>query len=378
VTLADARLPDDDLDAPSPLLEVKKVLAGMSTARLAFQPVADLDHGEVVGYEALARFGSGTHRSPGPYFYAADQLDVRDPLEALLVQTALDARPTAPEGCWIALNVTPTLLLGGATWSVLTSAGDLTGVVIELTEHAPVNNLPRLRRRLDTLRDCGAVFALDDVGAGWSGLQQVVELRPEIVKIDRSLVQNLHENPSRRAITELLHTFTQKVGGRLLAEGVEQLAELTSLIELDVHLAQGWLLGRPQFGWPGIPAAASSLLEAGSRAERQVGGLAVPTPSVRSVAAVGFLGETLPRAAILLDEDHRLQALWLRNPASGGPSGWVHEATTIRASTPNQQALRDAMQRPAANRFDPLVCVDGDGDVIGLIHVEELIAAVTG
>jgi EAL domain-containing protein (putative c-di-GMP-specific phosphodiesterase class I) len=376
VTLLDARLSVDD-GAPSPALEVKKILAGMSPVRLAWQPIADLDHGQVVGYEALARFGNG-HRSPTPYFEAADALDVRDPLEAVLVQAALESRGEAPRGCFLAVNITPAFLAGGPTWSTLTAVGDLTGVVLELTEHAPMLNLTRMRRRLDTLRERGATFALDDVGAGWSGLQQVVELRPEVVKIDRSLVQGLHENPSRRAVAELLHTFTQRVGGQLLAEGVEQLAELTTLIELDVHLAQGWLLGRPQFGWSGIPAGASSLLEAGSRAERHVGGLAVPAAHVTSVAAVGFLGEKLPRAAILLDKAKSVKALWLRNPNAAGPSGWVRDATTIRASTPTQQALKEALARPDASRYDPLVCVDGTGDVLGLIDIRELITAVTG
>jgi EAL domain-containing protein (putative c-di-GMP-specific phosphodiesterase class I) len=355
-------------------LELKKVLAGMREVRLALQPVVELDHGEVVGYEALARFGPG-HRSPGPFFAAADELQRRPELEALLDQQALDLRADVPAGRFLAVNVSPALLAAGPVWSALAAAGDLDGLVIELTEHTPVDNLSRLRRRLDTLRSSGAVLALDDVGAGWSGLQQVVDLRPDIVKLDRSLVARLHEDPARHAVAELLGAFTEKVGGQLLAEGVERIEELTSLLELNVHLAQGWLLGRPQFGWPEIPAATSALLAAGTRAERQVGSLAVPVDAVPNVAAVGFLGAELPIAALLTDPTGAVTALWVRNQSAAGPSGWARPATTLLATTPLARALRQAMARPPAERFDPLVCVDGVV-VLGLVHLDALVCAL--
>jgi EAL domain-containing protein (putative c-di-GMP-specific phosphodiesterase class I) len=201
-------------------LDVKKVLAGMADVRLAFQPVVDLSRGSVVGYEALARFSG--KRGPGPWFAAADESGRRADLESLLLQQALDARAAAPPSTFVAANVSPRLVLDGPVWSTLVAAGDLTGLVLELTEHEYVQNLPRLRRRLDTVREHGGVLALDDVGAGWSGLRQVVELRPEIVKIDRSLVSRLHKDPARAAVAELLGAFTERVGGTLLAEGVEQ------------------------------------------------------------------------------------------------------------------------------------------------------------
>lgn len=355
-------------------LEVKKVLAGMREVRLALQPVVELDHGEVVGYEALARFGAG-HRSPGPYFAAADELDRRPELEALLVQHALDLRDDVPAGRFLAVNVSPALLASGPVWTTLAGAGGLDGVVLELTEHTPVDNLSRLRRRLDTLRAAGAVLALDDVGAGWSGLQQVVDLRPDIVKLDRSLVAKLHEDPARHAVAELLGAFTEKVGGQLLAEGVERIEELASLLELNVHLAQGWLLGRPQFGWPEIPAATSALLTAGTRAERQVGSLAVPVDAVPHVAAVGFLADELPVAALLTDGTGAVTGLWVRNQSAGGPSGWVRPATVVEATSPLPRALRQAMTRPPAERFDPLVCEE-HGVVVGLVHLDALVCAL--
>jgi EAL domain-containing protein (putative c-di-GMP-specific phosphodiesterase class I) len=364
--------PDEPVDH---VLDVKKVLAGMAEARLAYQPVVDLDGGGVVGYEALARFGTG-HRSPGPWFAAARQLGRGAELEALIVQQALEARPAVPAGCYLAVNVSPGLLLGGPVWSALTAAGDLTGLVVELTEHEHVENLARLRRRLDAVRSAGAVLALDDVGAGWSGLQQVVELRPEIVKIDRSLVARLHEDPARRAVAELLRAFTERVGGTLLAEGVEQLDELSALLHLDVHLGQGYLLGRPQFGWPSVQPEAASMLAAHSRAERQVASLVVPAPSAPNVAAIGFLAEDLPDVALVLGAGRRVERLWVRNAATLHPSGWTRPVTAVSATTTLRAALSRAMEREPAHRLDPLLCTADDGSVLGVVTVDALVSAL--
>jgi hypothetical protein len=220
------------------------------------------------------------------------------------------------------------------------------------------------------------VLALDDVGAGWSGLRQVVELRPDIVKIDRSLVARLHEDPARAAVAELLSAFTERVGGALLAEGVEQLDELSALLELDVHLAQGYLLGRPQFGWPTVPAEAARMLATRSRQERQIGSLAVPVPSAPNLAAVGFLADHLPDVALLVDGSQAVHALWLRNTAETGPSGWARPATSLPASTTLRAALCRAMERDAPFRLDPVICTEPDGRVAGVVKLDDLISAL--
>jgi EAL domain-containing protein (putative c-di-GMP-specific phosphodiesterase class I) len=359
---------------PNHVLDVKKILAGIAEVRLAYQPVVDLDRGVVVGYEALARFGNG-HRIPGPWFAAADEIDRLADLESLIVEQVLEARASAPSDTFLAVNVSPRLLLGGPLWSTIVDAGDLTGLVIELTEHDHVDNLSRLRRRLDTVREAGGILALDDVGAGWSGLRQVVELRPDIVKIDRGLVARLHEDPARAAVTELLGAFTERVGGALLAEGVEQLDELSALLRLDVHLGQGYLLGRPQFGWPTVPDEAAAMLSARSRAERQVGSLVVRIPSAPSVAAIGFLGADLPPMAFVVDRG-TVEGLWVRNDAGGSPSGWLRPVTAVSLTTTLKAALCRAMDRPEGQRLDPVVCTDASGMVAGVVTVDTLISAL--
>lgn len=358
---------------PDARLEVKKVLAGMAGVRLAYQPVVDLSRGTVVGYEALARFSNG-QRGPGPWFAAAEESGRRAELEALILQQVLDARASAPPSTFVAANVSPRLVLDGPVWETLVAAGDLGGLVLELTEHEYVQNLPRLRRRLDSVRERGGILALDDVGAGWSGLRQVVELRPEIVKIDRSLVSRLHKDPARAAVAELLGAFTERVGGTLLAEGVEQVQELTALLHLEVHLAQGYLLGRPQFGWSTVPTQVAALLATRSREERQVGSLACSVPVVSTVAAVGFLGVELPDVALVV-RNGSLHGVWVRNHCGGGPSGWLRPVTEVPDTTTVRAALCRAMERPLSHRMDPMACIDESGAVTGVLAVDALVRA---
>ncbi|MGB8650874.1 MAG: EAL domain-containing protein [Mycobacteriales bacterium] len=363
-------------DVVQPALEVKKVLAGMAAVRFAYQPIVDLDSGAVVGYEALARFGT-TLRSPVPYLAAADELGRRDELEALLLQQAIAERAQLPPHCFVAVNVTPGLLSSPAVWSALRGVPDLEGVVLELTEHSPVDNMAGLRRRVDALRECGALLALDDVGAGWSGLQQIAALRPDVVKLDRALVHGVHGDEVKHALAELLRDFTVKVGGRLLAEGIEREVDLELLASLGVHLAQGWLLGRPRLSWRDVPESTAQLLARPQvRQANDLSALVREVPVVTRPAALGFLPDGLPDHALLVDGERRVEAVWVRNLEQSGPSGWSRTPTVVTLGSDRAEVLRLAMARPGAARFDPLVVVDAEERVLGLVHLSDLVMAV--
>ncbi|MDT7538948.1 MAG: hypothetical protein QOI82_2533 [Actinomycetota bacterium] len=359
-------------------LEVKRVLAGMAAARLVYQPVIDLDRGEVAGYEALARFGDAGLRAPGPYLAAAEAAGRGADLEAHLLGQALAARDSVPAGCFLAVNISPGRLASPVVAALLRAAGDLNGLVLELTEHVPVDNLAALRRRIDGLRERGALLALDDTGAGWSGLRQVAELRPDIVKLDRSLVTDVDHDEVKQGLVELVGQFVSRLGSRLLVEGVERFGELDAVNRLGVPLAQGWLLGRPSLRWSELPAgvaAAITLRNAHSNARPQIGNQVDRTaPCVRHVATVGFLPGD-PADVVIVDARTRPQRLWVRNRESGEPTGWLHPVTTVVAGEQAHDVVARAMTRPAHTRFDPLVCVDEIGKYVGLVHVEHLVTA---
>jgi len=117
-------------------------------------------------------------------------------------------------------------------------------VVLEITEHAEIEDYPRLIAALDQVRH-RARLAVDDAGAGYAGLRHILELRPQFVKLDISLVRNVDNDPARQAMVIGMAHFATYVGCDLIAEGIETANELTTLKLLGVAFGQGYLLGRP-------------------------------------------------------------------------------------------------------------------------------------
>src|SRR3954451_9213056 len=237
------------------LPDCRPLLADPEDLSLVFQPIPDLAAATVAGYEALARFPGLT----GPYawFAAAAEAGVAAELEALAIHKALAAVPSLPPDTFLTVNVSPHLLGSAPVQAALATRDDLRRVVVELTEHPPVHDLAALRRQCDELRRRGALIALDDAGSGYSGLQQLAALRPQIVKLDRALVSDADTDPVRVALAEMLGEVARRIDAWLLAEGIETTAELAAFARLGVPLAQGWLLGLPSPGFAPLSAAAT-------------------------------------------------------------------------------------------------------------------------
>ena len=356
------------------------VLDGSVAHAIALQPIVDLQRGEVVGYEALARFGTGRNRLPGPWLtHARDSGDLAA-LEALLLRAALDQRHRLPSGTFLSVNVSPHLLASAKVRAVLRSAGDLSDVVLECTEHVEYGDLSILRRDITTLRNRGMRLALDDVGSGWSGLRQIAELAPDIVKVDRSLVSDVDLDPVKAALLELLADFTARLGGKLLAEGVERFEELDFAARLGVSLAQGFVLGRPTLrpNRPDDDLLTRVKFRAGMvRHQRRVAShLDVSAPVVMLGEATRYPRTGGPgRHTVLLDEQERPTHLY-EAPDGAHPEGRLVRVTTVLASDAATAGLRRAMTRPHSTRFDPMACVDKGGRYLGLVAVESLVRAV--
>jgi len=221
--------------------DVRRILRDEAVS-LAYQPIVDLKTSGVIAVEALARFPDQT--SPLAVLRAAEPLGLGAEVEALIVRKALGERFRVPDGVLLSINVAPARLLVDPVRSLVVDI-DLHGIVLELTEHAlppaPEHLLPLIAQ----LRAQGALIALDDAGAGYQGIQQVAELRPDWVKIDRSLVTGAANDPVRRASLQMFGRVTRRVGALAVAEGVETEEDLETLRELEIPLAQGYLLGAP-------------------------------------------------------------------------------------------------------------------------------------
>jgi diguanylate cyclase (GGDEF)-like protein len=240
-------------DAERQTAEITEILSTPGAIKPAFQPVVALTTGRVVGYEALARFPSSPPRPPSAWFARAAACGLGPELEAAAIRAALEPLGREP-GTHLAINVSPSALTSEAVQTVLPT--DLTDIVIELTEHEVFATDESFARELRELRDRGASIAIDDAGAGYAGLKQVMWVQPDIVKLDRDLIRAIHADPARMALVESFVRFAHRVGATVCAEGIESLDDLQALANLDVPWGQGIALGKPDPPWRPVPPTA--------------------------------------------------------------------------------------------------------------------------
>jgi EAL domain-containing protein (putative c-di-GMP-specific phosphodiesterase class I)/CheY-like chemotaxis protein len=232
-------------DEPTAMRERIHAVMDADEVRIAFQPVVDMTDGTVMSAEALARFPSDPFPGPAGWFSAALEVGVGKELELHCLLAALRLVPLRPPGTSIAVNASSELIVSGL---LETLPEDLpwSRVILELTEHTPVEDYAVLNDALAPLRARGMRVAVDDTGAGFAGLRHILDLHPDVIKIDMGITRGVDVDPSRAAITEMLVGFSRRLGLRLVAEGVETESERDTLVALGVRYGQGYLFGRPQ------------------------------------------------------------------------------------------------------------------------------------
>ncbi|WP_108665715.1 EAL domain-containing protein [Euzebya rosea] len=211
--------------------------------RMVFQPIMTVDEVTVVGVEALARISHDPRRPPDVWFDEAEAVGRGLELELAAVQVALAELTNMDEG-FMAINVSPGVARTTEFAAALRQV-DGSRIVVELTEHTRVHDEAVLQVELDDIRSRGVRLAVDDAGAGYAGLQRILGLSPDIVKLDVALIRGIDADPARRALATAFVAFTNEIGAMLIAEGIETDAELETLRALGVPWAQGYRLGRP-------------------------------------------------------------------------------------------------------------------------------------
>jgi EAL domain-containing protein (putative c-di-GMP-specific phosphodiesterase class I) len=223
--------------------QVEQLLDGRSMSVL-FQPIQDLRSRRVAGLEALCRFTVKPRRNPDIWFAMASAAGVGRQLQLLAVTKALDCLPAIPPDVFLALNLSPDAASSAEFRAILTHV-PADRLVIEVTEHAPVWDYSLLKRTLWNLKAEGVRLAIDDVGAGYASLLHVLELAPDFVKLDMSLIRNIDKDSARRALAGALASFAMEIGADVIAEGIQTEEEMRSLRSLDVRYGQGVFLGPP-------------------------------------------------------------------------------------------------------------------------------------
>jgi EAL domain-containing protein (putative c-di-GMP-specific phosphodiesterase class I) len=212
---------------------------------MVYQPIFHLADNTVVGYEALARFRPEPYRSPDLWIGEAGEVGLRTSLEIRLLETALEGLRLIPDDLYLSLNVCPDALLDGTVVELLAKQ-PLHRLMLEVTEHTSIVDYTVVATILEPLRQRGLRLAVDDAGAGYASFRHILKLKPDVIKLDRSMISNLDNDSGCCAMASALVRFAEQTGSKVIAEGVETDAELAVLRRLRVSKAQGFLFGMPQ------------------------------------------------------------------------------------------------------------------------------------
>ncbi|MFP5253487.1 MAG: EAL domain-containing protein [Actinomycetes bacterium] len=217
---------------------------------MALQPIVNLRGDRVSGYEALARFPGDIGWTPDRWFAEARAVDLGPELEVSALAAALRLLPRLPHGASLAVNVSAHALATSEDVVTLMSRHQPSRLILEVTEHERLVLDSITSDRLGRLRASGVRVAVDDAGSGYAGLEHILQVSPDVLKLDRSLVAGIDEDPARQAMCDAMVRFSARTGAMLVAEGVETKVQLKVLRQLGVRFAQGYLLGRPEIWGP--------------------------------------------------------------------------------------------------------------------------------
>lgn len=241
------RLADDDARASARASVADRIRKTVDEClvTMVLQPICELHDRRPVGFEALARFTMDPLSPPDRWFREAGEVGLLNDLERCTVGAALHTLPALARDVFLSVNVSPSALLDPALLDTILESGATERLVIEITEHAPVEHYETLGRALDVLRDAGVRVAIDDAGAGFASLRHILRLRPDLIKMDGELTRHVDTDRGQKALASALIAFARETGTSIVAEGLETSAQVSVLRSLGVELGQGFHLGRP-------------------------------------------------------------------------------------------------------------------------------------
>jgi EAL domain-containing protein (putative c-di-GMP-specific phosphodiesterase class I) len=217
-----------------------------------FQPIIDLQHGGIHGLEALSRGPAGTQQhSPINLFDAANETDLVFELDRHCRRQALLTARDLPPPHRLFINVVPASMYdpdfkGASLITLLEGLGlSPARIALEVSEKYAIKNYPLFVEAMETFKQLGFSIAVDDIGAGHSGLENIAHLNPRYLKFDMQLVRDIEKHPIKREMARALKTFADKMDSQIIAEGIETDAERQGCVELGLHYGQGYLLARP-------------------------------------------------------------------------------------------------------------------------------------
>ena len=378
----------------------------LDTGRLdvLYQPIANLGSGRIIGWEALSRGPEGGYfHSPFALFDFAEQVGGVFQLEKAYRERAVRDFGPVSEDRKIFINIHLQTLLdpdftAGETLRVLEGTGLRPGnVVFEVTERHAIRDFPLFQSTLKHYRDQGFKVAVDDVGAGYSGLWSMAEIVPDYIKLDFSLTRDIDTHPIKRGLVKTFLSFAENFDCEVIAKGIERETELTSLIAMGVHHGEGYCLGRPAnpkpelaLDWPEWSGSGKSLAKSACNipikglAESQPRKVSSDTPVFEVKRIIG--GESTISAVVVVERNrpvglimshHMDRALSSQYGMSLYYRRGVREIMdakplVVDEGTPVEQVARRAMGRDKGRIYDHII-LTGKGEVTGIVSVQRML-----
>jgi len=225
-------------------LEVR-FLVGLEKLFLVYQPIVDWKQKKIFAYEALMRSAEPSLPHPKALLDAAERLESTHTLSRRVRELAHQARETLPEEIHLFVNLHPSDLSDVSLFEAPPRPMNSSRIVYEVTERARLDEVADVRHKVEQLRQLGYQVAVDDIGAGYAGLTSLVQLEPEFVKLDMELVRDIDQHPTKQRLVHSMVSLCQGLDMKVIAEGVETMAERDTVLSLGCNLLQGYFFAKP-------------------------------------------------------------------------------------------------------------------------------------
>jgi EAL domain-containing protein (putative c-di-GMP-specific phosphodiesterase class I)/GGDEF domain-containing protein len=223
--------------------KLRAILTGHRITTL-YQPILDLRSHRAIGFEALSRGPKGEFASPDVLFRIAYEADLVVKLDAVCRERAVRSIGKLEADQLLFINMEPGSIFDPMLMKSI-PLRRVPRVVFEITEHAAIADFQTFRQAVQIVKQSGFKFAMDDVGSAYSGLRIISMIEPDFIKLDMELTREAQHNRVKMELLKAIAGFCADAGIPMIVEGIETQEELDAVIQLGVHLVQGYLMGRP-------------------------------------------------------------------------------------------------------------------------------------
>ncbi|KUK57089.1 MAG: Diguanylate cyclase/phosphodiesterase [Synergistales bacterium 53_16] len=377
--------------------------------RTVFHPIVDLYSASVIGYEVLSR-GVPPMESPVKMFQVANEANLLWPLEYACRKKAITKISSLPQdkrSLLYFINVAPNILSdprfkkGFTLENIQQYELDQRNLVIEITERNVINDHDHLESLIRHYSSQGFKISLDDFGSGYSGLETLVTASPHYIKLDMSIVRDIHLSPYKQVLVKALNAFAENVNARFIAEGVEEWEELETLLMLGVRYAQGFLFSRPKEEPVEISDEIREMIFSivtphtyrDHELDETIELLTEPGTSIELGRATCedifnlFKKDAALHFIIMVDSEKPIALITKQDfyMKAGGPFGYslfqsrpaeyIAKKTPliVRKDIPVVKLAKLAMERPYDDLYDPVIAVDDNGKYAGIVTMKQLL-----